>query len=69
MRVHNVRERERERDYILKMHVLSACSDEKCERCLQRGASYVLNYKTENVVDLVKGMTKVGSACYIRLVP
>ncbi|EIE24205.1 NAD(P)-binding protein [Coccomyxa subellipsoidea C-169] len=37
---------------------VTAGSDEKCERCLQRGASYVLNYKTENVIDLVNGMTK-----------
>ncbi|BDA46107.1 Synaptic vesicle membrane protein VAT-1 homolog [Coccomyxa sp. Obi] len=37
---------------------VTAGSDDKCERCLQRGASYVLNYKTEKIVDLVKGMTK-----------
>ena len=50
--------------YPFMSHFPPACSDDKCERCLQRGASYVLNYKTEKIVDLVKGMTKVGNAVF-----
>lgn len=50
-------------------HCVCCCSDEKCEQCLQRGASYVLNYKTENFVDLVRGMTKVSRREILKGVP
>ena len=38
------------------------CSDEKCNLCLQRGASFVINYKSENFVEAVNGLTKVPTS-------
>jgi hypothetical protein len=38
-------------------------SDEKCNLCLQRGASFVINYKSENFVEAVNGLTKVLTPC------
>lgn len=36
-----------------------SCSDEKCNLCLKRGASFVINYKSEDFVEAVNGLTKV----------
>jgi len=36
-----------------------ACSDEKCNQCAQRGASNVINYKTEDFAEVVNSRTKV----------
>lgn len=41
--------------------LLWVCSDEKCELCAKRGASHVINYKTEDFADVVNSMTKVGT--------
>ena len=39
----------------------AACSDEKCDQCAQRGATNVINYKTEDFAEVVNSRTKVAS--------
>lgn len=38
---------------------VTAGSDEKCDLCAQRGASNVINYKTEDFAEVVNSRTKV----------
>ena len=35
------------------------CSDEKCDQCAKRGATNVINYKTEDFAEVVNSRTKV----------
>lgn len=41
----------------LRSSMLLCCSDEKCGKCAQAGASFVVNYKTENFSEVVLEQT------------